>query len=235
MKKSFWLALLLGLSIAPAYAEDMRDNLVNLQVEVSRSLANDVLNASMFIEDNDANPTVLAERVNSQLNAAMAIAKGYKTVKVSTGSIQTYPLYADRLKSMGSDKIKLVGWRTRASLALESKDFAAAQKLLGELQGRLQIENVGFSVSTELRSKQENELIGQAFAAFRERAQLVQQGLNGKGWKVVNVTLANTGNEARPVMAYRAKALMADAAAPELAAGESEIRLQVNGMIQVTP
>lgn len=227
MKKSFWLALLLGLSIAPAYAEDMRDNLVNLQVEVSRSLANDVLNASMFIEDNDANPSKLAERVNTQLNAAMTTAKAYKTVKVATGALQTYPIY--------SDKNKLVGWRTRASLALESKDFAAAQKLLGELQGRLQIENVGFSVSTELRSKQENELIGQAFAAFRERAQLVQQGLNGKGWKVVNVTLANTGNEARPVMAYRAKALMADAAAPELAAGESEIRLQVNGMIQVTP
>ncbi len=227
MKKSFWLALLLGLSIAPAYAEDMRDNLVNLQVEVSRSLANDVLNASMFIEDNDANPSKLAERVNTQLNAAMTTAKAYKTVKVATGALQTYPIY--------SDKNKLVGWRTRASSALESKDFAAAQKLLGELQGRLQIENVGFSVSTELRSKQENELIGQAFAAFRERAQLVQQGLNGKGWKVVNVTLANTGNEARPVMAYRAKALMADAAAPELAAGESEIRLQVNGMIQVTP
>lgn len=227
MKKPFWLALLLGLSIAPAYAEDMRDNLVNLQVEVSRSLANDVLNASMFIEDNDANPSKLAERVNTQLNAAMATAKAYKTVKVSTGALQTYPIY--------SDKNKLVGWRTRASLALESKDFAAAQKLLGELQGRLQIENVGFSVSTELRSKQENELIGQAFAAFRERAQLVQQGLNGKGWKVVNVTLANTGNEASPVMAYRAKSLMADSAAPELAAGESEIRLQVNGMIQVTP
>lgn len=228
MKKSFWLALLLGLSIAPAYAEDMRDNLVNLQVEVSRSLANDVLNASMFIEDNDANPSKLAERVNTQLNAAMTTAKAYKTVKVATGALQTYPIY--------SDKNKLVGWRTRASLALESKDFAAAQKLLGELQGRLQIENVGFSVSTELRSKQENELIGQAFAAFRERAQLVQQGLNGKGWKVVNVTLANTGSELPRFDAYNAKrAVMASAAAPELAAGESEIRLQVNGMIQVTP
>lgn len=225
MLKNYVLPFLFCLAVTPVYADDMRDNLVNLQVEVSQPLANDVLNASMFIEDNDANPGKLAERVTTQLNAAMATAKTYNTVKVATGALQTYPIY--------SDKNKLVGWRTRASLALESKDFAAAQKLLGELQGRLQIENVGFSVSTELRNKQENELIGQAFAAFRERAQLVQLGLNGKSWKVVNITLSNTNNVLQPI-AYRANVMMAEAApAPELSAGESRIQLQLSGTIQI--
>lgn len=221
-------SLLAGLSCAvPAGAEDMRDNVVNLQVEVVRPLPNDVLNASMFLEDNDTNPLRLSERVNSQLNAAMAIARSYKTVKVATGALQTWPTY--------SDKNRLIGWRTRASLTLQSKDFANAQKLIGELQTRLQVENVGFSVSSEVRTQQENELIGEALAAFRQRAQLVQQGLGGKGWKVVNVNLSSSGNGPQPPMLYR-KALMADAAAaPELAAGESELRMQVNGSIQVTP
>ena len=219
--------LLAGLGYAlPALAEDMRDNVVNLQVEVVRPLPNDVLNASMFLEDNDNNPLRLSERVNTQLNAAMATARAYKTVKVSTGALQTWPVY--------SDKNKLIGWRTRASLSLQSKDFANAQKLIGELQTRLQVENVGFSVSSEVRTQQENELIGEALAAFRQRALLVQQGLGGKGWKVVNVNLSTSGG-AQPPMLYR-KSMMAEAAAaPELAAGESELRMQVNGSIQVTP
>lgn len=222
-------SLLAGLvSALPAQAEDMRDNVVNLQVEVVRPLPNDVLDAAMFLEDNDSNPLRLSERVNTQLNAAMAIAKPYKSVKVSTGSLQTWPVY--------SEKNKLTGWRTRASLLLQSKDFAMAQKLIGELQTRLQVERVGFSVSNEVRSQQENELIGEALAAFRQRAQLVQQGLGGKGWKVVNVNLSTSGNAPPRYEMYRAKAMVADAAgAPELAAGESELRMQVNGSIQVTP
>lgn len=216
--------------VAPAHAEDTRDNVVNLQVELVRPLPNDTLNASLFIEDNDSNPQRLADRVNTQLNAALATAKTYKTVKVATGALQTWPVY--------NDKNRLTGWRTRASLRLESKDFAAAQKLIGELQNRMQIENVGFSVSPEVRSKQEDELIGEALAAFRQRAQLVQQGLGGKGWKVVNIHLSTSGGGGpQPPMLYRAKAMMASdgAAAPEMAAGESELRMQVNGSIQVTP
>lgn len=219
------LALLLAL---PAHAEDNRDHVVNLQVELVRTLPNDVLNASLFIEDNDSNPQRLAERINSRLNAATAVARGYKAVKVATGALQTWPVY--------SDKNRLTGWRTRASLSLNSRDFAAAQKLIGELQTQMMIENVGFSVSPEARAEQENALIGEALGAFRERAALVQQGLGAKGWKVVNINLSTSGGAAERFAVYRAKAMVADAAAaPELSAGESELRMQVNGSIQLAP
>lgn len=227
MNKSYLLALALSLAIAPAFADDNRDNLVNLQVELSRPLANDVFNASLFIEDSDPNPAKLSQRVNTNLNVAVNVARSYKQVQVSTNALQTYPLY--------SEKNKLIGWRTRAGLRFESKDFGIAQKLLGELQGMMQVESVGFSVSPEVRTEQENSLIAEAFAAFGQRARLVQKGLGGKGWKVVNISLSTSGNEPPPVVAYRAKTLMADTAtAPELAPGESQVRLQVNGTIQVT-
>lgn len=220
--------LLLALALAPvrpAVAEE-RDNIVNLQVEVVRPLANDTLDAVLFIEDTDTNPQRLADRVNTQLNAALAVARDYRSVKVATGALMTWPVYNDRNR--------LTGWRTRASLTLQSRDFPAAQKLIGELQGRLQVERVDFSVSDDLRTRQENLLIGEALTAFRQRAELVRVGLDGKGWKLVNIHLSTNGGGPRPPMMLR-KAMAADAAAPEMAPGESDLRLQINGSIQITP
>lgn len=225
------VALVLGLlcvTARPAVADE-RDNVVNLAVEVVRPLPNDTLRAVLFIEDNDASPQRLADRVNTQINAALATARDYKSVKVATGTTMTWPVY--------NDKNRLTGWRTRVSVVLQSQDFPAAQKLVGELQNRLQVESINFSVSDAARTRQENLLIGEALAAFRQRADLVLQGLGGKGWKIVNVNLSTSGGGPQPpVMMVRSKALMADAVAtPDMAAGESELRLQVNGSIQITP
>lgn len=222
------LAGALTLPTAPLHAEEQRDNVVNLQVELVRTLPNDVLTASLFVEDNDSNPQRLSERINARLNSATQLARSYKAVKVATGALQTWPVY--------SDKNKLTGWRTRATLTLNSRDFAAAQKLIGELQALMMIENVGFSVSPEARAQQENALIGEALSAFRERAALVQQGFGARGWKVVNVNLSTSGGAPERFAVFKARAMVADAApAPELAAGESELRMQVNGSIQLTP
>lgn len=228
-RSALFFGFLLAACSVAVQAEDNRDNVVNFQVEVSRPLANDTLSATLFVEESDAVPSRLAERVNSVMNGVLTIARNYKTVKVETGSVQTWPIY--------TDKNKLTAWRTRAEVNLQSKDFANAQKLIAELQNRLQIENIAFSVSPELRRQQENELMGEAFAAFRERAHFVQLGLNGKAWKVINIHVSNNAYQPpRPMMdmAMRSKTAMAESVtAPELAAGESELRMQVSGSIQV--
>lgn len=225
--KTAWIWLLC-LVLPTAWAEPAeRDNVVNLNVELVRPLANDTLNAVMYFEDNDANPSRLAERVNGRINAAMAQARAYSMVKVSTSGVQTFPVYHDKTQ-------KLIAWRTRVSLALESRDFAAAQNLIGVLQDKLAIESIDFSVSSEARQKLENALIAEVLAAFGERARLVQQGLGAKSWKVVNISV--NSNTPRPQESYgRAMLMKADAAPMQLSAGESQLRLMVSGAIQLQP
>ena len=45
------------------------------------------------MELNDANPAALANAINKAANDALRVAKDYKSVRVRSGSNQTYPVY----------------------------------------------------------------------------------------------------------------------------------------------
>ena len=108
-----------------------RYNTVELQAEAQREVQNDLLNASLFVELNDPSPAALANAINKSVNDALRIAKDYKGVRVRSGNNQTFPVYAK-----GN---VLQGWRGRAEIRIESKDFEAASGLIGKLQAGMQL------------------------------------------------------------------------------------------------
>ena len=134
--------LLMALSSSAAEPAP-RYNTVELQAEVQREVQNDLLNAVLFVELNDASPAALADAVNKSVNEALRIAKGYKGVRVRSGNNQTYPVYAKANV--------LQGWRSRAEIRIESRDFEAASGLIGKLQAGMQLGNMTFAVSPEAR------------------------------------------------------------------------------------
>ena len=147
-------------------------------------------------------------------------------MRVRTGNNQTYPVY-DRGQ-------RITGWRGRAELRLESKDFQAAAALIGRLQSRMQLGQIGFSVSPEERKAAENEIMAEAIKAFRARAEIVRAALSGRAYKIRRLAV-NTGGGfvPRPLMA-RAGVAGADAvAAPPLEGGVSQITVSVSGTIEV--
>ncbi len=120
------------LAAASAVALDApRYNNIELQAEAQREVQNDLLNATLFIELNDASPAALANAVNKSVNDALRIARDYKSVRVRSGNNQTMPVYAK-----GN---VLQGWRGRAEIRLESRDFEAASALIGKLQAGMQL------------------------------------------------------------------------------------------------
>jgi predicted secreted protein len=132
---------------------------------------------------------------------------------------------------------KIERWRGRAELHIESKDFKAAGDLIGRLQDSLQLEGVNFTVSPEARRAKENALITEAVAAFRQRAELAQKAFGAQGYELVNVSI-NTAGQGPVVPVARGlmmKAEMADAVAPEFAAGESQIQVTVGGTVELKP
>ena len=106
-------------------------------------------------------------------------------MRVRSGGNQTYPVYS---------KAKLLqGWRGRAEIRIESKDFQAASGLIGKLQAGMQLGNLGFSVSPEARRQAENELIVEAVGAFKARAEIVRGALAGRSYKIQRLNL-NSGH-----------------------------------------
>lgn len=225
-----WLFAALALALAcGALAADPapRYNTVELQAEAQRELANDTVSASLYVELNDANPAALAAALNKAANEALRTAREYPAVHARSGNNQTYPVYAK-----GN---VLQGWRGRAEIRLESKDFEAASRLIGKLQAGMQLANTAFSVSSEARRQAENELIAEAIAAFKLRADIVRRALGGRSYKIQRLNVS-TGYSAPPPRFAVARAMAAAApevAPPNLEGGVSMVTVTVGGAIEV--
>lgn len=217
----------LSATLSSFAAEPPHYNTVELQAEAQREVQNDLLNAVLFVELNDASPAALASAVNKSVNEALRIAKEYKNVHVRSGNNQTYPVYAKANV--------LQGWRSRAEIRLESRDFEAASALIGKLQAGMQLGNMTFSVSPEARRTLENELITEAITAFKARAEIVKAALAGGGYKLQRLNVASGYNTPQPrfAMAARAASSAAEVTAPNLEAGVSVVTVSANGVIEV--
>ena len=156
------------------------------------------------------------------MQRALATALSYKSVKSQSGGYQTIPVY---------DKNRVLRWRVRQELRLESADFGAASELIGKLQANLVVTGLVLTVSGETRRKAENALIGEALAAFEERARVVREAMKAKAHRVKELQISAGGVQPRPLAMGRV--LAEAAAAPALEPGSTRIVISVSGTIQL--
>ena len=233
MQPTHWLWLSLAASLwlaAGALAAEPappRYNTVEFQVDVQREVQNDLLNASLYVELNDASAAALANAINKSANEALRVARDYKSVRVRSGNNQTYPVYAK-----GN---VLQGWRGRAEIRIESKDFGAASALIGKLQAMMQLGNISFSVAPETRRAMEEELIVEAIGAFKARAEIVKTAFAGRSYKVQRLNVASGHNLPQPRFAVARSAMSSaqEVTAPSFEAGVSQLTVTANGAIEV--
>jgi predicted secreted protein len=229
MKSAIALAALLfsAASLAQGPAIEPRWNQVDLQAEAMREVQTDTVQATLYVELTDASPAALAAQLNRVTADALRTAADFKSVQVRTGGNTTFPVY-DRNQ-------KLTGWRGRAEVRVESKDFPAAAQLIGKLQASLQLGQVSFAVSPDLRRKTENDLIVDAVAAFRSRADVATKALGGKSYRIRRLSLNTQGAypQPRPYMGRVAPAAAEVAPPPPLEGGTATVTVGAAGTVEV--
>lgn len=220
--------LILGAATAgPASAADdaPRYNQIHFQVERSRPVDNDRMHAVLSYTAEDDSAARLADQVNRAMDNALKTAKARPNIEVRTGSYRTWPVY---------DKNKIRRWRATQELLLEGADFAELGNLIGQLQEHLQVGSINFSVSPARRAAVEDELIAQALAAFKQRAELVRRQFAAKGYRLVNVAINSGGGQPVPLMRGLAmEATEKSVTPPALEAGTSILSVNVSGMIEL--
>ena len=224
--KRVLLILCLAVMAGTAWADDeLHYNQVRLQSQQSESVSNDTMHVTLQTSAEMQDPAKLAARINQEMEWALANAQEVEGVKVSTGSYQTWPV---------TRKEVTTGWRGQQTLILESRDTEVLSRLTGQLQEKLQIKSMNFTVSDEKRVAVENRLIDIALNAFKERARIVGDNLKADGYRIVEVNVGTTAQ--RPPVMYQARmATMASAAGDAVAVegGESDVRVTVNGTIEL--
>jgi len=224
-----WVALLSGAVHAQSGSEPQYD-VYSLSSEASAEVPNDLMIATLVVQQEDADPARLAEKVNEAMSWATELLQEYDTLKVSTRDYQTYPRYDT------SQVRRLIGWRATQSLQLETEDFGAAGKAIQTLQERLQVKGIRHMAQESTRRQASDALISEALDAFKARAELVQQNMGATSYKVLDVNI-QTGESSAPM--FTARAEMADMARsavstePALEAGTSRVNVQVFGRVQL--
>ena len=107
-------------------------------------------------------------------------------------------------------------------------------ELIGELQERLSIESVSYTVSKAARDLVEESLISEALALYRRRAELVAQEFGRKSYRIVELNINAAG--ARPAQfAYPTRGIATQemAAAPAIEAGVQTVTVNVSGNIEI--
>lgn len=223
------VSLLAALAATPlAHADHGHDHEIGriaLQGQAAMEVDNDTMHATLYVEDEDANPVRLADNVNKVVSEAVKAAKAVLQVTTRTGGYQTYPVY---------DKTRIVRWRARSELLLKSTDFKALSDLVGKLQSTLKLGGIYFSVSPEARKTVEDGLTTAAIEDFKRRADLVAQGFGARGYKVKDAAVNADGGMPpmpRPMMSMAKGATLDSVQAPTMEAGTSRIAVNVSGTI----
>jgi len=226
----FFLAASLG---AGAQAQETPNyNQISLQAQAQRDVVHDLMRVTLYTEAQGSDAAKLAADTTRVLNAATERARAVAAVRVQTGGRTSYPVYE-------KNRTRITAWRERAELQLESSDFAALAALVAELSDTLQMGQRSFAVSPARRKAVEDELIGEAIAAFRARAQLAVEAFEGQRYRLVSLNLDSGGLRPRPVYAQRMMmaADMESAAGPaqEIEAGTSEVLVTASGVVELQP
>jgi predicted secreted protein len=205
-------------------------NVITLEASATADVPTDTLTVTLFTEEQGPDPGALATRVNARLEEALARAKKEPKVEAHSGNYQTTPVY-DRAN-------QITGWRTRAEIVLESRDFKAVAGLAGALQPGLKLGSMQFSLSREKREAADASLLKEALARFQERAGAIAKGLGFPGYQLGQINVRNEGPIRPPPIAYRMQAAAAadgGGGPVPVEGGKNSVTVVVSGSVVLGP
>ncbi len=202
---------------------------VSFSVEAEREVERDLLQVSLFYQAEGNDLSALNKTMAEKMNKAIELTKAQSAVEIKDNSRNTWIRY--------NDKGKQQGWIARAELTLESKDSQALSTLVHELDGVLAIDRVSASVSREKLSSLENELTKEALAKVKDKALLIQESLQMKGYTIQNLEISSPKDSTDDYPIYAAaelssKSLYSSGKDETYAqSGKEKIKVSVNARI----
>lgn len=235
-----------GLMMQPVFAGD--DNgeaaylrgvtVMSLDAEARRVVTQDRVQVTLMIQRDGKTAMEAQSKVNDKMREALALSKAAVGVKASTGYYNAYKQYPPEPgpKPLSQEqREKQAYWTAQQTLVLDGADKDITLKVAGAIQGLdFAMQGMNFYLSREASDKLKDELLAEALATVKTRAQKVASQMGTPSVRFARINLGG-GGPVYPMMMKRGgpemAMAMADGAsmpAPEGQAGESEVTLNVN-------
>lgn len=220
--------LVFGSAFATAQAVSAPQNVMQLSVNGSVEVLQDLLSISMNTSREGADPQTVQAQLKTALDAALTEARKAAVpgqLDVRTGNFSLYPRY--------SRDGKMSGWSGTAELVLEGRDIPRITQTAGRIT-TLTMGAVSFGLSREQRARVEGEAQALAIERFKAKAGELAKGFGFTGYTLREVSV-NSNDQGMPrprMMAMEAKSAMADSPVP-VEAGKSTVVVTVSGSVQL--
>jgi predicted secreted protein len=205
-------------------------NVISLSASAMVEVSKDVLSIAFSTVREGSDAGAVQSQLKQAVDAALAEARKVAKpglIDVQTGNFALYPRY--------SPKGGINGWQGSAELIVEGKDINGIAQLSGRITS-LSIQRVGFLLSREAREKVEADVVAQAIARYRAKADSIskQFGFGNYAIREVSVSSDEQGSlNAAPLMrAQFAKSAGDEALSVE--AGKAKVTANVSGSVQMS-
>ncbi len=205
-------------------------NVVSLSASATLEVQQDELTLVFAATRDGADPAAVQSQLKQALEAALTEARKAARpgqLEVNTGRFSLSPRYSPR----GG----ISGWIGSAELVVVGRDIAAVSQLAGRI-GTMPLARTSFSLSRDARQKAEAEVMAQAIARFKGRAEQVAREFGFGGWSLREVSVqGQDGMHPAPVMRAQAMRAAAPDEALPVEAGRTQVTVTVGGSVQLSP
>lgn len=233
------VATLVAATASPAYAQDARadrtqriERAPQLSVAATayRDVPQDRVTVTLYAERESPQPAAGQAQVSELLGPVLERLKARPDLEVQSSGYRTDPVW---------QQSRIVGWRTRGSLQVSAQPSESFNRLVGELATKLNVESVAYWLSRPAQLEVERELIAEAVAAFRAKAETAAKALGFRTYSVRTVSVDGAGPiRPEPVP----KVMMSRAASAESAPvplpgaeGKTTVTVSVSGSVALEP
>jgi predicted secreted protein len=206
---------------------------VHLQAQAETYVDNDEARVNFFIQEQHADRTEAASLANKKTRETIErIKQADPGAEVRTTGYGTYPQYSNNGRT-------ITAWQVRQEVMMTTKNLSQLERTVSRVQAVAAVGGVSFGLSREAQRKLDAQLFDMAFVDFRARIAVVAKAL-GKTEKEVEIEEINLTNPERPFLPRPAVAMMARAAAGDIAEskfepGDSRQSLSFTAKIRVKP
>ena len=192
------LALALGTaSWAQAQSVEPPSREIQLQAQAQVEVSEDWLQMRLSFRTTGSQADVLQRNINTEVGAALKkanqamanaqAAKGALAMRVRTGGSGVYPKY--------DKQGRIDRWTGHADLVLEGLDMASIQQVAANIAPFVLVSS-GFSLSPAVTHKTESELMLEAIAAFKAKAQAATKAFGYASFEVEQVSVSGSATAA---------------------------------------
>ena len=222
------LAVTGTLVIVPAYGEVRQ--------------ANDEVQLTLLVEEQDKDKAAAASRVNLKMRqGAEIVRREDPQAQLKTRGYFTYPVYADEAVPAGQRKRQPVSWRVGHYLEVTTKNLASLPKMVAAAQRTMALSGVNFGLSEAAMKRLDEQRIVATYQNLNERIGSIAKAMGRRQVDAVIDTIDFEGSGAyapgpEAVMGKaNMRATMAEPAAveePSFEPGETSLQMKLVAKIR---